>query len=138
MTNTRILSISELKKLLIATESMYFETESLAETYTWIEHILRGYRYHRLRKKAKGLVRRYLEKMTGYAPGHINHLVERWLKCGTLTPHPADRHCFPRVYGQADILLLATIDRIHGRLSGPATRKILQREFTVFDWYPVF
>jgi len=45
MTDTRILSIPELKKWLSATESFHFETHNLPETYAWMDAVLRGYRY---------------------------------------------------------------------------------------------
>jgi transposase InsO family protein len=39
------------------------------------------------------------------------------------------RHRFPRRYTRADIELLAQVDEAHEGLSGPATRRILEREF---------
>src|SRR5712691_2510547 len=39
------------------------------------------------------------------------------------------RHRFPSRYTRADIELLAQVDEAHESLSGPATRRILQREF---------
>src|SRR5665811_1882223 len=40
-----------------------------------------------------------------------------------------DRHRFPQRFTFADIELLATVDEAHETLSGPATRRILEREF---------
>jgi hypothetical protein len=42
------------------------------------------------------------------------------------------RHRFARRYGPEDIRVLAEVDEAHGRLSGPATKKILDREWNVF------
>jgi transposase InsO family protein len=39
------------------------------------------------------------------------------------------RHRFPTRYTRADIELLAQVDEAHETLSGPATRRVLQREF---------
>jgi hypothetical protein len=39
------------------------------------------------------------------------------------------RHRFPTRYTRADIELLAQVDEAHETLSGPATRRILEREF---------
>ena len=39
------------------------------------------------------------------------------------------RHRFAARYTAADIELLAYVDRMHGALSGPATRRILEREY---------
>ena len=42
------------------------------------------------------------------------------------------RHRFARRYRPDDMVLLAAVDGVHGRLSGPATQRILQREWKVF------
>lgn len=42
------------------------------------------------------------------------------------------RNRFPAKFTAADIALLAEVDRAHQRLSGPATRRILQREFHLY------
>jgi len=42
---------------------------------------------------------------------------------------PYQRHRFRARYTPGDIALLAEVDRAHERLSGPATRRILQREY---------
>lgn len=42
---------------------------------------------------------------------------------------PPRRNRFPRHYTPADIELLARVDEAHETLSGPATRRVLQREF---------
>ena len=42
------------------------------------------------------------------------------------------RHRFPRKYTPADVILLAKTDQLHGCLSGPATKKIMEREYEVY------
>src|SRR5450756_1427717 len=42
---------------------------------------------------------------------------------------PYRRHRFPQRYTRADVELLATVDAAHENLSGPATRRILEREY---------
>lgn len=49
-----------------------------------------------------------------------------------MQPKPYRRHRFPRRYTRADIELLACVDEAHETLSGPATQKILHREFHDF------
>src|SRR5260370_1884805 len=50
-------------------------------------------------------------------------------KRGSLQSAPSRRHRFPQGYTRADIELLATVDAAHENLSGPATRRILEREY---------
>ena len=42
------------------------------------------------------------------------------------------RRKFPARYNATDVNLLAYVDKAHGNLSGPATRRILEREFTEY------
>jgi len=42
-------------------------------------------------------------------------------------------NCFARVYNETDVKLLVQADNAHGRLSGPATIKSLNREFLIFN-----
>ena len=44
--------------------------------------------------------------------------------------HP--RQPFPRRYTEADVRQLVALDRLHGQLSGPATKKLAERAFRVF------
>jgi len=45
---------------------------------------------------------------------------------------PYQRHRFPRKYTPADVILLAKTDELHWWLSGPATKKIMEREYQVY------
>jgi transposase InsO family protein len=54
-------------------------------------------------------------------------LIRAFLDHGTVQAQPYQRHRFTAKYTAEDIALLAEVDRAHGRLSGPATRRILQR-----------
>jgi len=49
-----------------------------------------------------------------------------------VTLRPYQRHRFCSRYTAGDIRLLAYVDRMHSNLSGPATRRILQREYSEY------
>ena len=59
----------------------------------------------------------------------FTRLVGRYLATGQVRRKTSRRHRFPTRYSRADIELLALVDEAHESLSGPATRRILQREF---------
>ena len=67
--------------------------------------------------------------MTGLSRAQVTRLIARFLANGELQPASYRRHRFPQRYTRADIELLATVDEAHESLSGPATRRILQREY---------
>jgi hypothetical protein len=75
------------------------------------------------------LLRRYLAKMTGFSRAQVTRLIARYGAHGEIEPVRYRRHRFAQRYTRADIELLAAVDEAHETLSGPATRRILQREY---------
>lgn len=122
------LTLGQIAAFLQASEAICFEGER-REVYGWIEQLLRHQQYARQGRAARGLLRRYLAKMTGFSRAQVTRLIARYLACGTVQPAPYRRHRFPQRYTAADIQLLAGVDEAHETLSGPATRRILEREY---------
>ena len=83
-------------------------------------------------KGERGLVRAYVRKVTGLSESQTTRLIRAYLDHGKVQPQAYQRHRFAAKYTAADIALLAEVDRGHGRLSGPATRRILQRAYEQF------
>jgi hypothetical protein len=67
--------------------------------------------------------------MTGLSRAQRTRLVGRYLATGRVRIKTSHRHRFPTRYTRADIELLAQVDEAHQTLSGPATRRIFEREF---------
>ena len=131
--NARTPTIPEIKHLLTATQLLSFKATSKQEAYRWVEQMLQATRYWKLTKKERRVVRTYLTKITGYSSSQLTRLIARWRICGTLRIKQYRRHSFPRRYTDSDIVLLAETDDAHGRLSGPATAKILKDEYGWFN-----
>src|SRR5208283_1190715 len=110
-------------------EAIRFEGENREQVYGWVEPRLRQQQYQKQGRKARGLLRRYLEKMTGLSRAQVTRLIAHYRAHGELQPAPYRRHRFPQRYTRADIELLAIVDEAHESLSGPATRRILQRQY---------
>jgi transposase InsO family protein len=123
------LSLDQIEAFLNASEEIRFEGENREQIYGWVEQVLRQQQYPKQSRKARGLLRRYLEKMTGLSRAQVTRLIARYRAHGELQPSHYRRHRFPQRYTRADIDLLATVDEAHETLSGPATRRILQREY---------
>ena len=123
------LSLDQIEAFLNASEDIRFEGENRQQVYGWVEQVLRQQHYPQQGRKARGLLRRYLEKMTGLSRAQVTRLIARYRAKGELQPAPYRRHRFPQRYTGADIELLATVDEAHETLSGPATRRILEREY---------
>ena len=122
------LTLEQIEKFLLATEEVRFEASTRAEVYAWVERLLCQQEYARQGRMARGLLRRYIGKMTGLSRAQITRLVARYRATGQVRVETGRRHRFPTRYTRADIELLAQVDEAHETLSGPATRRILQRE----------
>jgi len=90
------------------------------------------FRYHRLKRNEKGVIRRYIKRITGYSRSQVSRLIAEYKRKGRLKQMPYQRHRFPRKYTPADVIFLAKTDELHGWLSGPATKKIMERECQIY------
>src|SRR5229473_7694219 len=126
---TEKLSLQEIEKFLLAANEVRFEASQREEVYGWIERLLCQQEYVRQGRRARGLRRRYIGKMTGLSRAQLTRLVGRYVATGQVRKKITRRHRFPQRYTRADIELLAQVDEAHEGLSGPATRRILEREF---------
>jgi len=126
------LSLVEIEAFLSASESVRFVGCNRAEIYGWVERLLCHHEYPLQKRLAKGLLRAYVERMTGLSRAQSTRLIGGYLKVGRIAPKPSARPRFQRRYTAADVALLASVDEAHERLSGPATRHILKREFEVY------
>ena len=126
------LSLLEIEAFLAASDGVRFEGGSRAEIYNWVEKLLCGHTYALAGRRNKGLLRAYAERMTGLGRAQTTRLIGSYLKTGQVRARPSGGHRFQRRYTPADIALLAAVDLAHDRLSGPATRHILKREFEVY------
>ena len=126
------MSLEQIRAFLEASQAVEFAGQNREETYQWIEATLRAHGYERLGRADKGLVRRYVAKMTGLSRAQMTRLIGGYLDRGEVKLRPYQRHRFPARYTDADIRLLAYVDRMHSTLSGPATKRILEREYYVY------
>jgi transposase InsO family protein len=126
------LSLVEMEAFLAACESVGFASESRGEIYRWAERLLCYQEYWTRKRRAKGLIRAYMARMTGLSRAQCTRLIGQCRKTGRIAAGPSMRRKFPRRYTFEDVALLARVDRAHERLSGPATRHILKREFEVY------
>lgn len=131
MDDSRWLSLEEIRAFLAGAGPVEFAAHGRARIYRWVEQTLVRYEYAVLGKAAKGLVRRYVEKMTGLSRAQVTRLVAAYTATGRVKATEYTRHRFATRYTKADIELLVYVDKAHGNLSGPATRRILEREYEV-------
>ena len=129
MQDGKTLSLEQIRQFLEASDEIRFKGKGRAEVYAWVAQTLCRQRYSGQDRAAKGLLRQYLAKMTGLSRAQVTRLIRQYRQRGELVPARYRRHRFAGKYTAADIERLAAVDEAHETLSGPATRKILQREY---------
>jgi len=130
------LSLEQIRALLEGSEEVRFQGRNREEVYGFVNQTLGQQGYGELRRSVRGLVRRYLAKMTGLSRAQITRLVTMYQEGKEVRPKPYRRRRFPQRYTREDIKLLAEVDEAHEVLSGPATQKILQRAYYDFKELP--
>lgn len=132
MNDEQLRTLDQVKSFIEGNQTVEFKGLNAREKYHWIEEVLKRFRYAKLQKEGKGLIKSYLLKVTGYSRAQLTRLIKLYLQSGKVQPAKYQRHCFPQKYSAEDVALLAKTDELHGWLSGPATKKILERENEVY------
>ena len=132
MQDSEQLSLEQIQALLEASEEVQFKGKQRQEVYDWMTRLMRQQGYRNLGKAARGLLRLYMAKMTGRSRAQVTRLIGQYLKSGEVKEAVYRRNRFQVRFTQADIELLAKVDEAHETLSGPATKKILEREWSIW------
>jgi transposase InsO family protein len=122
-------SLEQIRAFLSGSGEVRFAGQRREEVYGWVEKTLVRQQYASLNRPGKGLVRSYIARMTGLSRAQVTRLITAYGKTGRVTAVAYQRTKFATRYTAADLDLLAYVDKAHGNLSGPATRRILEREY---------
>lgn len=123
------LSLEQIEAFLDASDELQFEALNRQERYEWIGRTLVEQEYAGLGRGDKGLVRLYLAKITGVSRAQVTRLIAQYQATGEVKAKLYRRRKFPIRYSRQEITLLAEVDEAHETLSGPATQKIIEREY---------
>ena len=126
-------TIDQLTDFLDGTQPIAFCLASnKAERYQWVQQNIAKFHYRDLNKVDKGIVMRYLMKVSGYSPAQLKRLIKQYRDTGHLRPQQRTVAGFTRRYTDVDIRLLAAMDERHDTPSGPMIKKLCERAYTVF------
>lgn len=126
------LSLERIRAFLAGSEEGGFKASNQKELYEWTGRTLRMQDYGSQGRAGKGLVKRYIARVTGLSRAQLTRLVSQFVDNGVVQSRRSQGRRFTARYTQADIALLAEVDEAHETLSGPATQKILYRQFHDF------
>lgn len=132
MNDTQLTTLSEIRAFLDGSLAFQFRALTTQETYDWTRNTLTRFRYCKLNKREKTILKLYLQKVTGYSRAQTTRLIGGYLFNGKVVKKRYRRHVFPTKYSTADIALLAKTDSLHDTPNGKAIKRILQREGDVY------
>ena len=125
--------MAQVRAFVSGNEPISFTLENRHAAYDWMADTLRQFGYARCKRSEKGMLRRYLCKVTGFSRAQVARCIKQFTAGGGAI---RDRRRAPAVpfvrrYTAEDIRLLAEMDALHGTLSGTTTRKLCERAFKV-------
>jgi transposase InsO family protein len=134
MSLNELQSIDQLKLFLDGTQSVAFMVPAdKNERHRQVEQVLIQFRYFLLGRVDKGVVLRFLAKLSGYSRQQVTRLVQQYEERGHLRcAKRAPARGFVTRYTAPDIALLARMDELHNQPSGPVIKKLCERAFHQF------
>lgn len=126
-------TVDQLQDFLCGTQAVAFGVISdKDDCYRWLQGELVKFRYLLCSRQDKGVILRYLMKVSGYSRQQLTRLVAQYRQNGRLQRRQRTVSGFATKYTQADIRLLAAMDKRHGTPCGPAVKKLCERACTLF------
>ncbi len=133
MNDDHLVSVAQLKEFVKLQNSVKFKSKSnKIETYDWVSRTLGRFRYRSLKKKDKGIVKKYLMDMTGYSEGAIDKLIAKKKRSGCLVPKERTQNTFQTFYGVSDISLLADVANVSLHQNGRALSEMCKSMYNDF------
>jgi len=126
-------TLAQVRDFVSGNEPISFTLTDRRAAYGWMGATLRQFSYARCKRSEKGVLRRYLSKVTGFSRAQVARCIKQFIVDGGLIKdrRRAPSVPFVRRYTAEDIRLLAQMDSLHGTLSGTTTRKLCERAFKV-------
>jgi transposase InsO family protein len=134
MEEAKLKTLVQIKAFLEGATEVAFRVPK-EERNQFIERVFKRFGYAPHGRLDKGVLLRYIERMTGLSRQQVTRLVRQYRKDGQLSKRPlraVPTNGFTCQYTLADVALLAEMDVLHNTLSGPATKKLMERAHQVF------
>lgn len=126
-------TVEQLTDFLSGTQPVAFAVIGDKDTcYRWIQGELIKFQYRTRPRQAKGVMIRYLMKISGYSRPQLTRLIAQYRETGRLRRRQRTVSGFKRKYSEPDICWLAAMDERHGTPCGPALKKLCERACQVF------
>ena len=127
MNDNSFRTVEQIRAFLKGSEIIKFDRKNAEDSYKWVQEIVIKFKYNSLNKNERGIIRKYLQKITGYSRAQVTRLITQYMTKGKIRRTAYSRPQFQKKYTNDDIKLLAETDHLH-ELSGPGIKKILEYE----------
>src|ERR1039458_239001 len=107
MDDTEATGLEQIRAFLAGSGGMRFAGQHRNEVYGWTERTLERHQYTGLSRPEKGLVRRYIARMTGLSRAQVTRLIAGYADSGRVKAAQYQRRKFATRYTKADVELLA-------------------------------
>jgi transposase InsO family protein len=134
MNETKLATLEQIREFLAGTSDVVFSVPAdEPQLRVFVATVLRRFRYDRRSKSERGVLFAYMQRLSGYSRQHLSRLISQYRVTLSLDlASRASRTSFTRKYDAEDVRLLAETDSLHDTLSGPATKVLLMRAYSVF------
>lgn len=134
MTVNELTTLADLENHLQNNQPLAFSIlANKPERYQFVQKILVKFCYLTLGRRDKGIVIRFLMKITEYSRQQITRLIQGYAKTGKVSWKPCRSNGFRKKYTAVDIVLLAQMNERHDAPCGHSVKKLCERAYTVFN-----
>jgi hypothetical protein len=78
MNDERLQTAEQVKQFLAGSEALDFGGVSVEERYQWIQTVLVRFKHYQLKRAEKEVIRRYIEKVSGYSQAQVSSLIREY------------------------------------------------------------
>lgn len=127
-------SIEQMAAFLSGSQAIAFAVATTKdERYQFVESILKRSSYPRLKRQEKGIVIKFLMKVSRYSRQQLTRMINQFVETGRLERRQKTTNGFEKIYTNKDIQLLVEMDKRHDTPNGFMVKKLCERAFHEFD-----
>ena len=103
------------------------------ERYQFINKTLVKFSYITCSKRDKGVIKRFILKISGYSRPQLTRLIRQYTQSGHIKWQPCRSNGFACQYTEQDVSLLVKMDQQHDTPCGQAVKKLCERAYQIYD-----
>lgn len=127
-------SIDQMASFLSGSQAIAFAVASTKdERYRFVEKVLKRFNYSQLKRKEKGVLLKFLLKVTDYSRQQLTRMVTQYVECGQVTRCQKTTNGFKPRYTAEDIQILAKMDERHDSPNGAMIKNLCHRAYHQFN-----